>query len=108
MLLLSPEQLLSRSFDHLLQKKAFLQRVAALGLDKIHLVLDWGNTGFRVAFLQIGLVLAHLPQSTTFMGATTTLPKHQISALTLTLSLKSGTFFLSQRSNICADVCLVF
>jgi hypothetical protein len=35
MLLLSPEQLSSRSFDHLLQKKDFSERIVALGLDEM-------------------------------------------------------------------------
>ena len=70
MLLLSPEQLTSRCFDHLLQKKAFSERIVALGLDEMHLVMDWGNAGFRESFRQIGLVLARLPQSTTFLGVT--------------------------------------
>ena len=93
MLLLSPEQLTSRSFDHLLQKKAFSERVAALGLDEMHLVMDWGNLGFREAFRHIGLVLARLPRSTTFIGATATLPRYQTSPLVSILGLKSGTFF---------------
>ena len=93
MLLLSPEQLTSRSLDHLLQKKAFSERIAALGLDEMHLVMDWGNSGFREAFRQIGLVLACLPRSTTFIGATATLPRHQKSPLVSILGLKPGTFF---------------
>lgn len=108
MLLLSPEQLTSRCFDHLLQKKAFSERIVALGLDEMHLVMDWGNAGFRESFRQIGLVLARLPQSTTFLGVTATLPKRQTSPLTLTLGLKPGSFFFNRRSNLRTDVRLIF
>jgi superfamily II DNA helicase RecQ len=108
MLLLSPEQLTSRSFDHLLQKKAFSERIAALGLDEMHLVMDWGNPGFREAFRHIGLVLARLPRSTTFIGATATLLRHQTSPLFSILGLKPGTFFFNRRSNLRTDVHLIF
>ena len=57
MLLLSPEQLTSWSFDHLLQRKSFSEQIVALGLDKTHLVMDWGNIGFQESFCQIGLIL---------------------------------------------------
>jgi superfamily II DNA helicase RecQ len=94
-LLLSPEQLSSRSFDHLLQKKAFSERIAALGLDEMHLVLDWGNAGFREAFRLIGLILACLPHGTTLLGTTATLlVKHNRSFRAL------GTFFFNRRSNL--------
>jgi superfamily II DNA helicase RecQ len=64
LLLLSPEQLSLRSFNNLLQKKVFWKRIAGLGLDESHLVLDWENSGFREALRQIGLVLACLPPNT--------------------------------------------
>ena len=108
LLLLSPEQLSLRSFDNLLQKKVFRKRIAGLGLDESHLVLDWGNSGFREAFRQIGLVLARLPSDTTFLGATATLPTHQTSLLISTLGLKPGTFFFNRRSNLRRDMCLIF
>jgi len=108
MLLLSPEQLSSRSFDHLLQKKAFSGRIAALGLDEMHLVLNWGNAGFREAFRLIGLILARLPRGTTLLGTTATLLAHQIQPLTSSLGLKPGTFFFNRRSNRRTDVAIIF
>lgn len=108
MLLLSPEQLSSRSFDHLLQKKSFSERIVALGLDEMHLVLDWGDAGFREAFRMIGLILARLPRGTTLLGATATLLAHQTQPLISSLGLKPGTFFLNRRSNLRTDVAVIF
>ena len=86
----------------------FQKRIAGLGLDESHLVLDWGNSGFCEAFRQIGLVLARLPSDTTFLGATATLPTHQTSSLISTLGLKPSTFFFNRRSNLRRDMCLIF
>ena len=108
MLLLSLEQLSSRSFDHLLQKKAFSECIAALGIDEMHLVLDWGNAGFREAFRLIGLILARLTRGTTLLGATATLLAHQTQPLILSLSLKPGTFYFNRRSNLRTDVAIIF
>ena len=108
MLLLSLEQLSSQSFDNLLQKKVFSERIAALGLDEMHLVLDWGNAGFREAFRMIGLMLACLPCSTTFLGATATLLANQTQPLILSLGLKPGTFFFNRRSNLRTDIAIIF
>jgi hypothetical protein len=90
-MLLSPEQLTPRSFDHLLQMKPFSERVVALGL-----------------FRQIGLVHAHLPRSTTFIGGTEILPKHQVSpTLISTLGLKPGSFYFNRCSNLRTDIRLI-
>lgn len=54
-ILLSPEQLSSQAFDRLLQHRSFTSRLCALGIDKVHLVQDWGNPSFQEAFRNIAL-----------------------------------------------------
>ncbi|KAJ6587856.1 hypothetical protein B0H10DRAFT_1831207 [Mycena sp. CBHHK59/15] len=53
MLILGPEQLISKGFLDLLAFEPFYDRVCALGVDKIHLLVYWGLT-FRKPFAQIG------------------------------------------------------
>lgn len=54
LILLSPEQLLSKYFE-LLLKSLFALRVVLLFVDEVHLLLTWG-AAFRKAFHQIGLL----------------------------------------------------
>ncbi|KAJ6576774.1 hypothetical protein B0H10DRAFT_1836638, partial [Mycena sp. CBHHK59/15] len=57
MLILGPEQLISKGFQDLLKHEPFFDRVCALGVDEIHLLMMWG-LGFRKAFTQIGFMRA--------------------------------------------------
>jgi superfamily II DNA helicase RecQ len=50
MLLLGPEQLISRGFRDLLAHEPFYDRICAFGCDEIHLLVMWG-LAFRKAFL---------------------------------------------------------
>ncbi|KAJ6623005.1 P-loop containing nucleoside triphosphate hydrolase protein, partial [Mycena sp. CBHHK59/15] len=59
MLILGPEQLISKGFRDLLACEAFYDRVCTLGVDEIHLLVYWGNT-FRKAFKQIGFMRSRL------------------------------------------------
>ncbi|KAK7002117.1 hypothetical protein R3P38DRAFT_3215928 [Favolaschia claudopus] len=54
MLILAPEQLISKSFRDLLAHEPFYDRVCVLGVDGIHLLVEWGLE-FWKAFKQIVL-----------------------------------------------------
>ncbi|KAH9940644.1 P-loop containing nucleoside triphosphate hydrolase protein [Amylocystis lapponica] len=43
MILLSPEQLQTRSFESLLHDKQFEVRIAVFGVDEVHLLIGWGQ-----------------------------------------------------------------
>ena len=60
-ILLSPEELVSRECSHLLNNIAFSARVCILGIDELHLLYWWGKS-FGPAFQQIGVIRARLPQ----------------------------------------------
>ncbi|KAJ6621934.1 P-loop containing nucleoside triphosphate hydrolase protein [Mycena sp. CBHHK59/15] len=72
MLILGPEQLISPGFRALLSIDSFYDRICVLGVDEIHLLVQWGLT-FRKAFLQIGLMRARLLPRTLVIGLTATL-----------------------------------
>ncbi|KAG9221254.1 hypothetical protein CCMSSC00406_0008911 [Pleurotus cornucopiae] len=104
MILVSPEQLVSRSFDRLLHTKAFAESLCALGLDEMHLITDWGDTSFRKAFTDIGLVLARMKSTTTLIAVTATLPAADVNRIVHVLGLAPGSYFFTRRSNIRSDI----
>ena len=59
---LSPEQLISKAYEKLIQSKEFRARICAVGIDEVHLLNSWGS-GFRKAFRQIGFVRARMDTS---------------------------------------------
>lgn len=104
-ILVSPEQLVSRPFDTLLQNRTFSSRLCALGIDEVHLVQDWGDPSFRGAFRRIALVHARMPPGTVLIGLTATLlAGPETTELLQTLGLTPGSFFFQRRSNLRRDV----
>ncbi|KAJ7702657.1 hypothetical protein B0H17DRAFT_922926, partial [Mycena rosella] len=69
MLILGPEQLVSKSFRDLLAHEPFYAWVCALGVDKIYLLVIWGLL-FRKAFQQIGFMRACLHPGIPLIGLT--------------------------------------
>ncbi|TFY73239.1 hypothetical protein EWM64_g10772, partial [Hericium alpestre] len=59
-ILLSPEQLISCTFEDLIQDPAFSACIFFIGVDEIQLLDIWG-ANFRKAFQQIGFIRACLP-----------------------------------------------
>jgi superfamily II DNA helicase RecQ len=89
-ILLSPEQLKAKPFDHLLQTRSFRERLRAFSPDEMHLIKDWGDGGFRLAYQQIGLALARMPAHTVCIGVTATLPSAHEDDIVEALGLKPG------------------
>ncbi|KAJ7145965.1 P-loop containing nucleoside triphosphate hydrolase protein, partial [Mycena epipterygia] len=71
MLILGPEQLISEGFRMLLAFQPFYDRVCALGVDEIHLLVYWG-LAFCKAFLQIGYMRARFRPRIPIIGLTAT------------------------------------
>ncbi|KAJ7126642.1 P-loop containing nucleoside triphosphate hydrolase protein, partial [Mycena filopes] len=109
MLILGPEQLISPGFRTLIGLDSFYDRVCVLGVDEIHLLVQWGLS-FRKAFAQIGLMRARLPPRTPVIGLTATLlsdTKVENSIYSL-LGVNRGEFHLIRRSNARYDIQILF
>ncbi|KAJ6591961.1 P-loop containing nucleoside triphosphate hydrolase protein [Mycena sp. CBHHK59/15] len=72
MLIHGPEQLISKGFRDLLVFEPFYDRVCALGVDEIHLLVYWGLT-FRKPFAQIGHTRSQFRPGIPIIGLTATL-----------------------------------
>ncbi|KAJ7056594.1 P-loop containing nucleoside triphosphate hydrolase protein [Mycena amicta] len=110
--ILSPEQLRAEGFGQLLAQKIFFARIAALGIDELHLLFHWGKT-FRPAFVHIGQVRHRLPHRglgrTPVLGLTATLragePWDMISK---SLAFESHTLRIIHKSNRRPNVQFIF
>ncbi|KAJ7780868.1 P-loop containing nucleoside triphosphate hydrolase protein [Mycena olivaceomarginata] len=109
MLILGPEQLISKGFRDLLAFEPFYDRVCALGVDEIHLLVYWGTT-FRKAFQQIGFMRARLRPGIPVIGLTASLLADSIvqGAIFGLLGVNRGEFHLIRRSNARHDIQFLF
>ncbi|KAJ7930250.1 P-loop containing nucleoside triphosphate hydrolase protein [Mycena leptocephala] len=109
MLILGPEQLISKGFRDLLSHEPFYDRVCALGVDEIHLLVMWGLQ-FRKAFQQIGFMRARLRPGIPAIGLTATLLGDTAvsDAIFALLGVNRGEFYLLQRSNARHDIQILF
>ncbi|KAJ3763074.1 P-loop containing nucleoside triphosphate hydrolase protein [Lentinula raphanica] len=108
-LLLSPEQLSSKSFNSALSNPTFYSRIIALDVDEIHLILSWGALGFRLCFRDIGNMLMRLPRWTTLTGVTATLSAGaDTQVVTQLLGLKPGSFVFTRHSNRRPELQIIF
>ncbi|KAJ7911156.1 P-loop containing nucleoside triphosphate hydrolase protein, partial [Mycena leptocephala] len=109
MLILGPEQLISKGFQDLLKFEPFYDRVYVLGVDEIHLLSLWG-LAFRKAFTQIGFMRARFRAGIPIIGVTATLlsdPKVS-DAIFDFLGVNRGEFYLLRRSNARHDIQIIF
>ncbi|KZV63113.1 hypothetical protein PENSPDRAFT_590392 [Peniophora sp. CONT] len=106
-ILLSPEQLITASYEELHKDKEFISRVLILGVDEIHL-LDTLGTSFRKIMLQISFMRSRLPSHVVFIATTATLLAGARTRNILNfLGLRVGHFHKIHRSNIRHDVQLI-
>ncbi|KAJ6535894.1 P-loop containing nucleoside triphosphate hydrolase protein [Mycena sp. CBHHK59/15] len=102
-------KLISKGFRDLLAFEPFYNRVCALGVDEIHLLVYWGLT-FRKAFAQIGHMRSRFRPGIPIIGLTATLlgdPKVQDAIFAL-LGVNRGEFHLIRRSNARHDIQILF
>ena len=108
MILLSPEQLKSKSCERLLNDKEFGKRLCMVGVDEAHLINSWGSN-FRKDFQQIGWTRSRLLNRVPTLAVTATLqvgePTTQVCR---TLGFQHGTHEIIRRSNLRADIRLLF
>ncbi|KAF7369592.1 P-loop containing nucleoside triphosphate hydrolase protein [Mycena venus] len=109
MLILGPEQLISKGFRDLLAHEPFYERVCALGVDEIHLLVSWGLL-FRKAFQQIGFMRARLRPGIPVIGLTATMlgDTSVADAIYALLGVNRGEFYLLRRSNARYDIQVLF
>jgi superfamily II DNA helicase RecQ len=106
-LLISPEMLATPGFQQLLQTNKFKNRIYALIIDEIHLLISWGAR-FRPLFQQIGFLRARFPSDTVLLGLTATLrrDKYKDSVFKF-LGLQANKVHFIRRSNARPDVTLL-
>jgi len=105
-LLLSPEQLISKRLEKLVNDSAFRRRVCSLAVDEVHLLDSWGNS-FRKAYQQIQYVRARFESSLVVIAMTATLlPGDQTDRVCSFVGLRG--YHTVQRSNRRPEVQLIF
>ncbi|KAJ6448768.1 P-loop containing nucleoside triphosphate hydrolase protein [Mycena sanguinolenta] len=108
MLILGPEQLISKGFQDLLKHGPFFDRVCALGVDEIHLLVMWG-VAFRKAFTQIEFMRARFRPGIPIIGLTATLlDDTKVADAINMLGVNRGEFHLIRRSNARHDIQILF
>ncbi|KAJ7730346.1 hypothetical protein B0H16DRAFT_1329938, partial [Mycena metata] len=110
MLIPGPEQLISRGFQELLKCETLYDRVCALGVDEIHLLLLWG-LAFRKVFTQIAFMRARFRTGIPMIGLTVTLlsdPKVADAIFNLLRYITQHEFYLLRRSNARHDIQILF
>jgi superfamily II DNA helicase RecQ len=109
MLILGPEQLISKGFQDLLKFEPFYDRVCVLAVDEIHLLSLWG-LAFRKAFMQIGFMRARFRAGIPIIGVTATLlwDTKVSDAIFDFLGVNRGEFYLLRRSNARHDIQILF
>ncbi|KAJ7854462.1 hypothetical protein B0H13DRAFT_1903654 [Mycena leptocephala] len=109
MLILGSEKLTLGGSRALLSFEAFYTGVCVLGVDEIHLLVQWGLT-FRKAFTQTGFMHSRFCPGIPIIGPTATLLadlKVQ-NAIFSTLGVNRGEFHLIRRSNARHDTQILF
>lgn len=105
-LLLSPEQLISKRLEKLVNDSAFRRRVCLLIVDEVHLLDSWGNS-FRKAYQQIQYVRARFESSTVALAMTATLlPGDQTHRVCEFVGLRN--YHTVRRSNRRPEIQLLF
>ncbi|EIW81038.1 P-loop containing nucleoside triphosphate hydrolase protein, partial [Coniophora puteana RWD-64-598 SS2] len=105
MILVSPEQLKSKKFRHLLDSHHITQRILFMAVDEAHLLNSWGHH-FRKDFLQIGFCRKQLPARVRVFAATATLRPGQPTENVIGL-LGFSEYHVIRRSNLRSDVQLL-
>ena len=106
-LLLSPEQLISKQFEKLVNDLGFRKRVCLLAVDEAHLLDTWGNS-FRKAYLQIEFMRARFEPALVMIAMTATLlPGEQTERVRKFIGLRDNHHTV-QRSNRRPEIQLLF
>ena len=105
-LLLSPEQLISKNLEKLVNKPTFRGRVCLLAIDEVHLLDSWGHS-FRKAYQQIQYVRARFESSlVTIAMSATLLPGDQTDRVCEFVGLRN--YHTVRRSNRRPEIQLLF
>lgn len=105
-LLLSPEQLISKRLEKLINDSSFRRRVCLLAVDEVHLLDSWGSS-FRKAYQQIQYVRARFESSPVAIAMTATLlPGDQTDRVCNFIGLRG--YHTVQRSNRRPEIQLIF
>ncbi|KAJ3716789.1 P-loop containing nucleoside triphosphate hydrolase protein [Lentinula guzmanii] len=106
LLIMSPEQLTSKYYETALKNSKFRDRIYALTVDEVHLLLTWGKS-FRKPFRQIGLARSRLSDDVFLICLTATMRSNALNTVCLFLGLKEGEYHSIKRSNQRHDIQLI-
>lgn len=106
-LLLSPEQLISKRLEKLVNDLEFRKRVCLLAVDEVHLLDTWG-TSFRKAYHQIQFMRAQFELNLVMIAMTATLlPGEQTKRVSKFIGLRDH-YHTVQQSNRRPEIQLLF
>ena len=106
MLLLSPEQLISKRLEWLVNNSVFRRRVCLLAVDEVHLLDSWG-TSFRKSYQQIQYIRARFDSKLVEIAMTATLlPDDQTDRVCEFVGLRE--YHTVRRSNRRPEIQLLF
>lgn len=99
-LLMSPEIFIARWFQKLQQRPAFRSALAAVVIDELHLVHQWGHgkSAFRPAYSQLKPVRCGLASGVQWYGCSATLDAESLAVARLSAGFKHNTVVI--RSSI--------
>ena len=105
-LLLSPEQLILKRLEKLVNDSGFRKRVCLLAVDEVHLLDTWGSS-FRKAYHQIEFMCARFESTLVMIVMTATLlPGEQTERVCKFVGLQG--YHTVQRSNRQPEIQLLF
>ncbi|EAU93471.1 hypothetical protein CC1G_12065 [Coprinopsis cinerea okayama7 len=112
MILISPEELISNAFRTLLASPDFAARLCRYGIDEAHLIVNWGKTGFRNAFMELGHMRSRLPLVNNHLmpvivTSATIRPGEPMDTICNVLGLTAGDYHLIRRSNLRPDIKII-
>lgn len=107
-ILLGPEQLLSKRFDiEFLRDPDFRNRLVLVAIDEAHFINLWG-VGFRQAYAQLGFLQARIPRGVPFVCGSATITPRCLEGIQKTLGLSPQNSILTRRSNERQNLRFVF
>ncbi|KAI0746874.1 P-loop containing nucleoside triphosphate hydrolase protein [Daedaleopsis nitida] len=106
--ILAPEQLVSKGFEDLVKDSSFHQRIVAIGMDEAHLLNPWGLS-FRKAFDQVGGTRTRFHPTPVLIALTATLRTGApLQSVQTFLGLNPNRYHLIRRSNMRHDLRFLF
>lgn len=90
---MSPEMVLSESFQKLWKDSRFRKRLTAVIVDEAHCIEDWGDDDFRPAYRKLEILRNYTGQGISIMACTATCPTSTFTLIWDTLGYGNRPFW---------------